>query len=95
MEDPRDMTPHLHLAELFHMAGLPERARMETEMVVRMLGSREMFNDLLDALTKKDRSSGLRPSQRIIMPLLRDAILEKAEDLKEWGGLLSERTRPI
>ncbi|MBW1704667.1 MAG: hypothetical protein JRJ86_05825, partial [Deltaproteobacteria bacterium] len=46
---------------------------------------------MLEALTKTDRSSSLRPSAAVIIPLLRDACLDKSDDLKEWGELLSER----
>ncbi|MBW2616491.1 MAG: tetratricopeptide repeat protein, partial [Deltaproteobacteria bacterium] len=90
-EDRGDITSHLHLAEVFQRAGHADKAVQEAEKALRMMRGKDMFTQMLEALTKTDRSSSLRPSAAVIIPLLRDACLGKSEDLKEWGELLSER----
>jgi len=90
-EGTGDITPHLHLAEVFQRAGHADKAGQEAEKVLRMIRGKDMFDKMLGSLTKRDRSSRLRPSAAIIIPLLRDACLSKADDLKEWVELLSER----
>ena len=73
------------------MAGQADKARQETEKALRMLQGKDMFDNMLEALTKKDRTSRLRPSADVVIPLLRDDCLGRADHLKEWGQLLSER----
>ena len=89
-KDPGNIRTHLHLAETFYRAGHYERAKREIEHSVDLIKGKETFYEILQDLIKKDQSSRLRPSANILIPLMRDACLDKSETLKEWGELLHE-----
>lgn len=89
--DPRDITPHLHLAEVFYRAGDHNQAKQEVKKITRMIQGKEVFEKIIDDLSKNDRSSNIRPCGTILIPMLRDEYFRESETLKEWGELLDQK----
>lgn len=90
-ENPRNISPRLHMAEIYYMAGDHKRAKEQAEQLIGLLKGKDAFKKILHDLLKEDRSSELLPSATILIPLMREASLAKSETLKEWGELLQEK----
>jgi tetratricopeptide (TPR) repeat protein len=88
---PRNITPHLHLAEVFYRAGDHKQAKQETKRIIRLTQGKEMFDRIIHDLSTKDRSSKIRPCGTILIPMLRDQCFSESETLKEWGELLNQK----
>jgi protein O-mannosyl-transferase len=88
---PRNITPHLHLAEVFYRADDHKQAKQETKRIIRLTQGKEMFDRIMHDLSTKDRSSKIRPCGTILIPMLRDEYLRESETLKEWGELLDKK----
>jgi tetratricopeptide (TPR) repeat protein len=91
-EKPRNINPHLHLAEVFYRSNDYSRAKKEVEYAVHLIQEKDTFDRIVNDLQKKGaRSSRLSPSSTIIMPMMRDAYLSKAETLNVWAESLNQR----
>jgi len=90
-KDPRNITPHLHLAEVFHRLGDIRKAKREAERSIDMIRDERTFNKILHDLTESSQSVNLQPKADIVIPMLRDACFGKSKMFKEWGELLEEK----
>jgi tetratricopeptide (TPR) repeat protein len=88
---PRNITPHLHLAEVFYRAGDHKQAKQETKKIIRLTQGEEMFDKIIHDLSTRDRSSKIRPCGTILITMLRDQCFSESETLKEWGELLNQK----
>ena len=89
-ENPRKIKPHLHLAETFYMAGDYKKAKQVMEQLIKLIQDTNTFSKVLHNILRNDRSNTIYPSARIIIPLMRDACLDKSNTLKKWSELLSQ-----
>jgi len=90
-ENPRNITPHLHLAETFRRAGDYKQAKQEAEQLIDLIQDKDTFYKILNDILRKDQSSKLHPSATIIIPMMKDACIRKSETLKEWYDLLYQK----
>jgi len=89
--NPRNITPHLHLAETFHRAGDYKQAKQEAEQLINLIQDKGTFSKILDDILRKDQSNTIHPSATIIISMMKDACIKKSETLKEWSELLSQK----
>jgi tetratricopeptide (TPR) repeat protein len=90
-ENPRNIKPHLHLAETFYRAGEYKKAKQEAELFMHLIQDKDTFSKILHDILRNDRSNNLHPSARIIIPLMYDACLGKSKTLKKWSELLYQK----
>jgi len=90
-ENPRNIKPHLHLAETFYRAYDYKQAKQEAELSIDLIQDKDTFSKILHDILRNDRSNTIHPSARIIIPIMRDACLGKSKTLKEWSELLSQK----
>ena len=90
-ENPRNIKPHLHLAETFYRAGYYKQAKKEVELVIDLIQDKDTFSKILHDILRNDRSNTIHPSARIIIPLMRDACFGKSNILKKWSELLFQK----
>ena len=90
-ENPRNIKPYLHLAEVFYRIGDHKQAKRKVAKAINLIPDKDTFQKILKALLTKDRSRNLQPRADIIIPLMREACLSKSEILQEWSDLLREK----
>ena len=90
-ENPRNIKPHLHLAETFYRACDYKQAKQEVELSIDLIQDKDTFSKILHDILRHDRSRNLHPSATIVIPIMRDACLGKSKTLKEWSELLSQK----
>ena len=88
---PRNITPHLHLAEVFYRAGDHKQAKQEAKKIIRLIQGKEMFDKIINDLSTKDQASKIRPCGTILIPMLRDEYLRESETLKKWSEILDQK----
>ncbi|MFW6147397.1 MAG: tetratricopeptide repeat protein, partial [Thermodesulfobacteriota bacterium] len=90
--NPRNIKTYLHLAETFYRVGDKRQAREYAAKAVNTMPNKQVFQQIIDAIQKEDRSRNLQPRADIVIPLMKEACLNKSETLKEWSKLLKEKT---
>ncbi len=90
--NPRNIKLYLHLAEIFYRIGNYKSAERETGKAIILMSNRNIFQKILDDLQKGGQSSNLQPKADIVIPLIGKLCLRRSETLKEWGGLLKEKS---
>jgi len=90
-ENPRNIKPYLHLAEVFYRIGDHKQAKRKVAKAINLIPDKDTFQKILKALRTKDLSRNLQPRADIIIPLMREACLSKSEILQEWSDLLREK----
>ncbi|MGD2125461.1 MAG: hypothetical protein PVG99_05230 [Desulfobacteraceae bacterium] len=89
--NPQDITPHLHLAEIYHRRGHDSMSRFEAEKVVRMMThGKSLFYQTVDLITKKGNSGDVQLCASIILPLIYKALDKRFGDLQEWKAHLKK-----
>jgi len=83
---PGNMMLHLHLAEIYDLASMKEKALKEVNNVLRMLPDEKSFNKLvIDGIGKtRGNASKLKPSRDIIFRLFQEACTRRQKMLKEY-----------
>ena len=83
--DPQNITPHLHLAEIYSTTGNESMSRQEAETVVNyMMHNEDLFYQTIDLISKKGRVKDVQLSTTLILPLIFEACNEKSRRLNEW-----------
>ena len=88
-EQPKSITPHLHMAEIFYRAGDHEKAEQEAELIIGLVKDTGSFQQIMDDLHGRGRKGKLHASSTIVIPLIRTACLTKSETFKKWGNTLN------
>ncbi len=88
--NPRNISPHLHLAEVFYRAHDYKRAREQAGQSVDFIPNKKAFERILRDFFKGDESRRLHPDATIVIPLMRDAFIIKEKNLEECSELLKE-----
>ena len=69
--DTRDITPHLFLAEIYFITGHEKKADKKAKYIMNILRKNKViFDNVIDYLSRDGTSNNIRPSQKIIIPLL-------------------------
>jgi tetratricopeptide (TPR) repeat protein len=89
--NPRDVTPHLHLLEVYYAAGLKERALEEGEILSgRMSQDDDLFRQTMDLVLIKGSAGDVQLSPDIILHVLHQAMREKADLFKSQLAYLEK-----
>ena len=92
LKNPRNIKPHLHLAEVFYRAGDHNQAKREAETAIDLIRDKDTLEKILDDLLKEDRSKNIHPRAAVIIPLMGEACKRRSETSKEWSDLLEEKS---
>jgi Tfp pilus assembly protein PilF len=80
MTNPKDITPRLHLIELYHAAGLERRALDQGEGLLDILFTDEcLFYNTVDFILKKGTLKDVDLSMKIILPVLYQAMTKRGD----------------
>lgn len=90
--NPGNTRTYLHLAEVYYRVGDKKQAKAAVAKAIDLIPNKATFQEIVDALQKKDRSKNLQPRAAIVIPLMRELCLYKSEILKEWSNLLEEKS---
>jgi len=78
---PKDVTPHLHLLELYHGAGLREKSRQEGEILLDMIGRDEaLFRQTVDLVLMKGSGHDVLLSDDVVFPVLYQVLSKRMDD---------------
>ena len=84
--DGNNITPHLHLAEIYHKTGHYHMRNREVENIVNlMLQDEGLFYQTIDLISQRGHSANVDLSSNLILPLLNEACKQKSEVLNKWG----------
>jgi len=80
--NPRDITPRLHLMEVYSVKGHQQLSRREAARVVRLFqGERQLFSQVIGLIHEGTRGD-IQLSARIILPLLYQALEQEGKELE-------------
>jgi len=80
MTNPKDITPRLHLIELYHASGLERRALDQGEGLLDILFTDEgLFYNTVDFILKKGALKDVDLSGKIILPVLYQAMTKRGD----------------
>ncbi|MBW2064738.1 MAG: hypothetical protein JRJ03_07345 [Deltaproteobacteria bacterium] len=78
----KDITPHLHLMEIYSIKGHHRLSRREAARLVRLLQREEsLFNQVMNLLLNDGFRGHVRLSAQVILPLLYQALEQEGEGL--------------
>jgi len=87
--NPSDVTPHLHLMEIYQMTGHEDRADAEAErMLSKCMHQRSLFDQVVELISRKGRSLDVHLSGKTIFPVLHRVMAEYEKMLDRWKGIL-------
>ena len=89
--NPRDVTPHLHLLEVYHAAGLQEMALQQGEILSEVLGhDKSLFLQTVDLIMTKGSAGEVLLSGEIIIPILYQAMTKRSDVFKTQRSYLKK-----
>ena len=78
--NPKDVTPHLHLLEVYHAAGLEGMSRHEGEMLFEMIGRDEaLFRQTVDLILEKGGAGDVCLSGEVLIPMLYQVLTRRTD----------------
>ena len=81
--NPRDVTPRLHLLEVYHAEGLEEMTLKEGEILSERIGRDEgLFHQTMDLIMTKGSDGDVLLSSDIILPVLYQVMTKRADLFK-------------
>jgi tetratricopeptide (TPR) repeat protein len=81
--NPKDVTPHLHLLEVYHAAGLERMSLQEGEILSEMIGRDEaLFRQTVELILTKGDAGDVYLSGDIIIPILYQVLTKRADAFK-------------
>jgi protein O-mannosyl-transferase len=83
--NPRNIKAHIHLAEVFCIAGKRERARREIGTAIDLIGNKNLFEKIVQDMSRNSKSINLQPKKEVIIPLMREVLMKKSKTLKKWS----------
>ena len=87
----QDITPHLHLLEVYHAAGLREMSLREGEIVFEMIGRDEtLFRQAMDLVLVRGPATEVCLSIEPIIPILYQVLTKRSDALKAWVSYLKK-----
>ncbi|MDY7034894.1 MAG: tetratricopeptide repeat protein [Thermodesulfobacteriota bacterium] len=89
--DPKNLTPHLHLAEIYYKTGNGRMAQKEMDAIVDlMVKDKALFYQIVDLILKKGNLGHIQLSQKIIFPLLLETVSDKSKILNKCEEYVKE-----
>jgi len=89
--NPRDITPRLHLLEVYHAAGLEEMALQEGEILSDMIGCDiGLFRQTMDLIMTKGKAGDVLLSCDIIIPILYQTMTKRSDAFKTQVSYLKK-----
>ena len=89
--NPKDITPHLHLVEIYQAAGLENRSFEEGETVAAVLVREEaLFYQTVNLILNKGGSKDVHLSARVIFPVLHDLLSRKSRKYDVYADYLKK-----
>ena len=78
--NPKDLTPRLHLLEVYHAAGLEGMSLREGEILSEMIGRDEaLFRQTVELILTKGSASDVGLSGDVIIPILYQVLAKRAD----------------
>ncbi len=78
--NPKDVTPRLHLLEVYHAAGLEEKTLQEGEVLSERIGRDEgLFRQTMDLIMTKGSDGDVLLSADIILPVLYEVMTKRSD----------------
>jgi len=89
--NPKDVTPRLHLLEVYYMAGLEGMSLQEGEILSEMIGRDEaLFHQMVELILNKGGSKDVHLSGRVIFPVLHDVLSRKSQKYDVYADYLKK-----
>jgi len=89
--DSRNITPHLHLVEIYSITGHKILCQQEAKKIVRlMMHDDELFHRTLDLISMKGHMGHVQLAPSVILPVISRAWREKTGRLNKWKGHLEK-----
>jgi tetratricopeptide (TPR) repeat protein len=89
--DEKNITPHLHLAEIYHRTGHKKMRQREVETIINlMLQNEPLFYQTIDLITQKGSLGNVHLSSDLILDLMNEACNRKFEKLTVWGKYIEK-----
>jgi len=89
--DTRNISPHLHLAEIFCQTGNESMARQEAETIVDFFAHNEdLFYQTIDLISKKGNSRDVQLSACLLLPLISRACNGRTGHSNEWKAYMKK-----
>jgi len=86
-----NITPHLHLAEIYCKTGYETKARQEAETILDFFThNKNLFYQTIDLISKKGNARDVQLSACLLLPLISRACNGKAGHLNEWKAYLKK-----
>lgn len=83
--DSNNITPHLHLAEIYYKTGHKNMSQREIANIIDlMLQNEALFYRTIDLISQKGHLANVHLSTDLILALMNEACNKKVEDLNEW-----------
>jgi len=89
-EDSENPITYLQLAEVFCMAGDKKQAKIKVLQAISQMPEKETLQKILKAVQRIDESRNGQLQATIIIPLIMEACLEKAEMYDNWAKLFQD-----
>jgi tetratricopeptide (TPR) repeat protein len=81
--NPKDLTPLLHLLEVYHAAGLEEKTLQEGEILAKRVGGdQDLFRQTMDLILTKGSAGDVLLSGDVIVPVLYQVMSERGDASK-------------
>lgn len=89
---PRNVTPRLHLVEIFSKTGHKTMGQQEARTIVNMMLQDEaLFYQTMDLILKKGHLGNIGLSADLILPIIFEACNGKSGRLQEWKDFIKEK----
>ena len=89
--DPQNITPHIHLAEVFSKIGNELLSRKEAEKIVDIMTHNEnLFYQIMDVFKQKWHFKDSQLSSTLILSLISKACNGKSKKLNDWEEYIEE-----
>jgi protein O-mannosyl-transferase len=83
--NPSDVTPRLHLMEIYHMSGHEGMARSEADWILsKCMQHKPLFTQTLELISRRGRSWDVHLSEKILFPIFQSVLAEKGAQLDQW-----------
>jgi predicted Zn-dependent protease len=92
---PKDITPYLHLIEVFSRKGDQAKAQEAAEKVAGLMAQNEgLTRDIIDLMASKEKAAEIFLSPDHVLPALVSALRE-TDDIAEWKDAMEENDGKI
>jgi Tfp pilus assembly protein PilF len=88
---PKDITPYLHLIEVFSRKGDQAKAQEAAEQVAGLMAQNEgLAQDIIDLMANQEKAAATFLSRDYVLPALTSALEEKYQTFWEWNSAVKK-----